>query len=54
MHDDDPLLDRCPFRGNGCPDRAHAWRPGVCPDPPAGINATWPGATAPEEENDDG
>jgi hypothetical protein len=42
VSDDDPLLERCPFRGGACPDYAHEWRAGICPDPPTGITAQWP------------
>lgn len=53
MHpDDDSLLDRCPFRGGVCPDHAHAWREGVCPDPPAGITAQWPGDPSTQGDHD--
>lgn len=48
--DDDPLLDRCQFRGGPCPDHAHAYRPGICPSPPAAVTADW---TPDEEDPDD-
>lgn len=48
MTDDDPLLDRCQFRGGRCPDHAHAYVPGQCPDPPGAVTADW---TDPPKEN---
>lgn len=56
MHDDDELLETCPFRGGACPDHAHAWRAGVCPDPPKAItnaNAGDPPGALPDQGDRD-